>query len=136
MSFHVSKDNSLEISIPLELMKVHLTIGFMKVIMMQLGCSLSECGDGSSGKTVPMFFLLINLKLDGITFQTVALMWNKTPGKANTIQSMSITTISTLMSMSNLEKPEVLRVQAQANSYPRVSSVPKAAVGAGAAEAK
>lgn len=126
MSCQDFKDNSQEISIPLVLTKAQITIGYMKEIKKKPGCSPKECGDGSSGKMELTFFLLINLKQDGITFQTVDLMLNKIPGKVSTTQSMFITTISTLMSMSNQEKLEVLKEQIPVNSYPKASSMMKA----------
>jgi len=104
--------------------KVHITIGFMKVQMLiPPGCYPKECGDGSNGKMERMFCLLINLRQDGITFQTVDLILNKTPDMENSTQSMSIITTSILMFMKNLDKQEEFKEQTEINSFKKVNSL-------------
>ena len=104
--------------------KVHITIGFMKDQMPKPpGCYLKECGDGLNGRTERMFCLLINLRQDGITFQTVDLTLNKTPDMVNSLQSMFIITISTLMLMKSQDKREVFKEPIQINSFKKVNSL-------------
>jgi len=104
--------------------RAHITIGFMKdQMLIPPGCYLKECGDGLNGKTEQMFCLLINLRQDGTTFQTVDLILNKTPDMENSTLSMSIITISILMSMKSQDKLEELKEQMQINSFKKGNSL-------------
>jgi hypothetical protein len=104
--------------------KVLSTIGFMKVQMkIMSGTCLKEYGDGSDGKMVAMSCFLINLKLDGTTFQTVALTPNRILDMVNSTQSTFITTTFTPMLTDNQEKLEELRLPTQVNSFKRVDSL-------------
>lgn len=72
-----------------------------------------------------MFCLLINQKQDGITFQTVDLMLNKTQDRENTTQNMFITTIFTLMPMLDQDRLEKLRELMLDNFYQKANSMMK-----------
>jgi len=103
--------------------RVHITIGFMKIqIMKEPGCFPKECGDGSNGKMERMFCSLIKLKQDGITFQTVDLILNKTPDMENSLQSTSIITTSILMLMKSLEPQEEFKELDQINTFKKDNS--------------
>jgi len=123
--FQDFKDNSLDkLQHGLMTGRVHITIGFMKdQMLIPPGCFPKECGDGSNGKMERMFCSLIKLRLDGITFQTVDLILNKTPDMENSTQSMSIITISILMLMKNLDKQEEFKEQVQINSFKKANSL-------------
>ena len=111
--FQDLKVNSQDISTHgLKIGKAQIIIGFIKDLTMNLlGCFLSKCGDGSSGTTVPMFWMLINPRLDGITFQIVITLAVVSPTLNTFIIIISIPTF-----MKNLEKQEELKAPTELGS--------------------
>ena len=119
------KVNSLDKSTPMpKISKVHWITGFMKAQMMSMsGHFLSKCGDGLNGMMDAIWCSPISPRLAGTMFQTVDLAMKPILVMENLLQSMSITTTSTLTYTNSPEKQEALRVQITDNSCHVVSSV-------------